>query len=195
MRKPVRDMKRGILPLFAIASLMLLAACGGSSDSTKTDSVSGGPGNYGIEITGATLSVAVPAAATDASAAAIQAYAKKVGVQDKYSFVTQTVTNNSSSKAYLCDVQVVTQDGISVKFERAFVVVGNLPDSASTTVYNKGVALYNSLLHLPESVLPGATGSALYVGVGMIPTVKSVFGGLTSPSDMGKSCETELQKQ
>jgi hypothetical protein len=195
MRKPVRDLKHGILPLVAIASLTLLAACGGSSDSTTTDSVSGGPGNYGIEISDATLSVQVPAAAADASAAAIQAYAKKLGVQDKYSFVTQAVTNNSSSKAYLCDVQVITQDGTTVKFERAFVVVGNLPDSASTTVYNQGVALYNSLLQLPESVLPGATGSALYVGVGMIPTVKSVFGGLTSPSDMGKSCETELQKQ
>ena len=181
---------KNVRSLLAVA--VTLSACSGPA------APSGGPGVYTGESNEASQVIAVPAAASDKTMAAVLAYAKKTGYTEPLAFVTVELKNNGADKVTNCPIRIVTESGETVEFSAAMHAISDMQDlmpTSDVSTYNDGIDLYNSMLNA-DRALPGATTTALYAAAhGEIASVKSVFAGTHTEASFMQGCDQELSKQ
>jgi len=184
--------------LIIATAIVSLAGCGSSEDGANGGgATAGNSGLYSTEVNGGVLDIVIPAPAADPTVVGITQYAAAVGFTEPMSFLNQTLTNQGDGKAFMCDPSIVTSDGETIKFSRAFVFISELIALVPQGDYelnNQGVRLYNSVLG-SDRALPGAKTTGTYITTSDVSVFDRMFSGAFTKETMGQGCDTEVTAQ
>lgn len=176
-----------------LIALLGAVACGDDDSAEGGGAASGGgEGVYVWEDEqGAIVRYTIPAPAGHELVQPIERFKARSGARGEVTFVLAELDNTEGSeRVQIPDLDIVTEDGDTVVFQSAWLLVGDWQDSVEiddSAIYNEGVDVYNSLLELDDA-LPGAKTTTILAADSTMPSVKRVFasGGFMEPIELSK---------